>query len=170
MQATANGLFEAAYLEHGTGLVRHLAFLTRDRDLAEDLAHEAFLRLAREIDAGRCPDSVGAWLHRVGRNLLTSAARREQVVSRREPDLPRPAQPLSPESVAEGRELGTALSRVLAELSSSEQRVLLMSADGIGGIEIAAQIGRTPGATRTLLCRARAKVRERLGLVGFAQA
>ena len=38
----------------------------------------------------------------------------------------------------------------------------VMAAMGYGGIDIARSIGRTEAATRTMLCRARAKVRTRL--------
>ena len=60
-------LVEAAYVENAPALIRNLTAFTRDAAEAEDLAHEAFVRLAIEVAAGRNPDNVGAWLHRVAR-------------------------------------------------------------------------------------------------------
>lgn len=170
MQAIAMQTVEAAYLEHHAALVRHLTTMTRDPDVAEDLAQEAFLRLSRAIETGRAPDDTAAWLHRVGMNLATSRGRHLQVVDRRSAELPRPSEAADPSDIVVEGELAQAVGAVLVELSRSEQDALLLAAHGYGGPEIAARIGRTPGATRTLLCRARGKVRERVFAAGFAPA
>jgi DNA-directed RNA polymerase specialized sigma24 family protein len=90
------------------------------------------------------------------------------VVDRREASLPRPADLESPEQTVVQNELATALGAFLAQMSGTEQRALTLAANGYDGIEIADTIGRTPGATRTLLCRARAKLRVRMQVAGFA--
>jgi len=168
MQLHASQVVEAAFNDHRAALVRHLCSVTRDADVAEDLAQDAFLRLAAEVEAGRPPDDSGAWLHRVGTNLAMSRGRHLQVVDRRAGALPRPAEPASPECVVVEGELTAAVGAVLAGLSRPERRALALTANGYGGIEIAASLGRTPGATRTLLCRARAKIRDRMVVTGFA--
>jgi RNA polymerase sigma-70 factor (ECF subfamily) len=170
MQATTDRLLEQMYLAHGQNLVHHLAFVTRDRELAEDLAHDAFVRLAREIEAGRSPDNPRAWLHRVGRNLATSRARHMQVEVRRDAELRPYGQPPDPESIAVEHELTDAVRTAMTDLSAAERRALLLAAYGVSGSEIAATLERTPGATRTLLCRARAKIRERMTVMGYASA
>ena len=148
--------------------MRRLTFVTRRVDVAEDLAQEAFLRLAQEIDAGRSPDDPGAWLRRVGTNLAMSRGRHLQVVDRREGELPRPAEPASPEDLVVKDELTAAVGVVFAQMSPVEQRALALAAHGFAGCEIAVSLGRTPAATRTLLCRARAKIRERMFVTGLA--
>jgi len=170
MQSTNSQVVEAAYELHRGALVRRLTVLTRSADVAEDLAQEAFFRLARELEAGRAPDDPAAWLHRVAGNLVASRGRHLSVVDRRAGDLPRPDEPDSPETVIVEAELCGALRTVLAELSATDRDALLLAAQGYHGPEIAASIGRTPGATRTLLCRARSKVRGRLEVAGFAPA
>ena len=170
MQAYAGQLVEAAFTEHRAALVRHLSSVTRDADVAEDLTQEAFLRLAREIEAGRLPDDAGAWLHRVGSNLAMSRGRHLQVVDRRAGFLPRPSEPDGPEQVVCDNELAIAVGAVLAQMSGSERRALALAANGYVGAEIATELGRTPGAVRTLLCRARAKIRVELQVAGFAGA
>lgn len=168
MQAYAGRIVEAAYTEHRATLVRRLTAVTRDADVAEDLAQESFLRLAREIEANRPPDDVGAWLRTVGTNLAMSRGRHLQVVDRRAGALPLPREPEGPEHTVVEREMTAAVGAVLAEMSRTERHALALAANGYGGMEIAASLGRTPGATRTLLCRARAKIRRRMEVAGFA--
>lgn len=170
MHANAEQVVEAAFTEHRAALVRHLACVTRDPDIAEDLAQEAFLRLARELEAGRPPEDAGAWLHRVGSNLAMSRGRHLQVVDRRSGLLPRPSEPASPEQVVCDSELAIAVGAVLAQMSGTERRALALAANGYAGAEIAAELGRTPGAIRTLLCRARARIRSDAQMAAFVGA
>lgn len=168
MRARTSRWVEAAYTAHHPMLVRYLTLSTRDRETAQDLAQEAFLRLAREIEAGRVPDDSGAWLRRVGANLAASRGRHLQVVDRHAGSLPRPSEPVGPEQIVVQDELAAAVGGVMAELTGTERRALVLAANGYGAREIGASVGRTPTATRTLLCRARSKIRERMLLAGFA--
>ena len=170
MLAAAELLVEEAYTDYGAALERHLTVVCRDRDAAQDLAQEAFLRLAREVEAGRTPRNTGAWLHRVGANLAASRGRHLVVADRRSAELPQPAGAPNPEHVLIEAELTADVTKMLAELSGHERHALVLAAYGYGGAEIATSIGRTPGATRTLLCRARSKLRERLLTTGLAPA
>jgi RNA polymerase sigma factor (sigma-70 family) len=167
MQDTAGRFVEAAFIEHHAALQRRLTVICRDAEAAQDLAQEAFLRLAGEVEAGRIPDDPAAWLHRVGRNLAMSRGRHLQVVDRRNGELPRPGVAPGPEEAAIEHETASAAVRALGGLSVTEQQALVLAAYGCPGTEIAASIGRTPGATRTLLCRARGRVRETMLLYGF---
>lgn len=170
MQAWTGHLVEVAYTEHQPMLVRYLTRSTRDPEAAQDLAQDAFLRLAFEIQAGRLPNDTGAWLRRVAANLAASRGRHLQVVDRHAGNLPRPSEPESPEQVVVQGELCAAVGGVMAQLSGTERRALALAANGYGSNEIATSVGRSPGATRTLLCRARSKIREQVCLAGFAGA
>ena len=134
--------------------------------MAEDLTHEAFLRLSIEVRAGRTPDNIGAWLHRVGANLVASHGRHRSVVERRQADMARPDVEPSPEAASIEAEEASAVRRALSMLGPTDQRALLMAAQGYRGPEIASRLGRTQGATRTLLCRARSKMRDQLLAAG----
>ena len=168
MQDPASRFVEAAFIEHRAALERRLTVICRDAEAAQDLAQEAFLRLAREVEAGRIPDDPGAWLHRVGKNLAMSRGRHLQVVDRRNGELPRPGVDSGPEEAAIEHETASAAVRALGDLSNSARHALVMAAHGCTGTEIAESIGRTQGATRTMLCRARTRLREQLVLQGFA--
>lgn len=157
-----NGIVEAAYEAHRSQLVRYLTGVTRDASTAEDLVQDAFVRLTIEATAGRTPDDVGAWLHRVAHNLAMSRGRHLSVADRRQSELARPDQPESPEHLVLVSERDREVQDAVSDLQAVHRYALLMAAMGYGGIDIARSIGRTEAATRTMLCRARAKVRTRL--------
>ena len=157
-----NGIVEAAYAAHRPQLVRYLAGVTRDTSTAEDLVQDAFVRLTIEATAGRTPDDIGAWLHRVAHNLAMSRGRHLSVADRRQSELARPDQPESPEHLVLVSERDREVQDAVSDLQAVHRYALLMAAMGYGGIEISRSIGRTEAATRTMLCRARAKVRTRL--------
>jgi RNA polymerase sigma-70 factor (ECF subfamily) len=152
-----------AYLvEHGPALERALAAFTRDPDEAADLVQEVALRLLIEARSGRMPDRPAAWAITVGRNIAISRARRRQTAERLLDRLPRPTPMPSPELSALDHERDAALASALHDASPIDRRAVLLAANGYRGREIATDLGRTELATRTLLCRARGRLRARL--------
>jgi RNA polymerase sigma factor (sigma-70 family) len=138
-----------AYEAHSAELFGFLARATGDRAVAEDLLQAAYLRLADEARRGRPPAQARGWLYRVATNLVIGRSSRP-AASRRAP----PAAVMS-------RERATELDRALDGLSADARVALLLSSQGFAGAEIAAAMGRSEAATRTLLGRARARVRLR---------
>jgi RNA polymerase sigma-70 factor (ECF subfamily) len=161
-----NRIVETAFELHGAGLRRRALSLTRDLEAAEDIAQESFVRLAIEVRAGRVPDNMGAWLHRVALNLVASRGRHASVVDRRLADLPRPEHEPSPEIASIEAEEAIAVRRALDTLKPIDRAALVMAAQGFRGPEIADRLGRSQGATRTLLCRARSRMRGELEAAG----
>ena len=160
---------DAAVLAAWTAHAEVFAFLvrtTRDPEAAEDLLQEAYLRLTTEVRAGRAPDNMRAWLYRVGANLAVSRGRRisaafRGIVKIRGTSAP-PTTTFTPEASYLQREGRADLLASLADLGPDARAALLLSAEGFSGAEIAAAIGRSDAATRTLLCRTRVQVRSRL--------
>jgi RNA polymerase sigma-70 factor (ECF subfamily) len=152
-----------AYVRHHAELVRFVTARTRDPELAADIAQEAFLRLVREEAAGRMPDQIMAWLRQVALNLVVSRSRHARVVDRWEPWL-RPSTDAAdtPEGAIIGEERATIVRDAVANLSRAERAALVLAAEGYAGREIAQAIGRSEGATRTLMCRARSRLRTEL--------
>ena len=134
---------------------------TRDPELAEDVTQEAFVKLLTEARAGRYPDRAGAWLYRAVTNLVISRARRATVARRLAPRLVNVNAPDEPDFVALRNEGHVELRLALATLSPAERAALLLAASGASGIEIAAHLGMSHGATRAMICRARARLRAR---------
>jgi RNA polymerase sigma-70 factor, ECF subfamily len=155
-------IVSAAYDAFERALYAFALGLTRSGTAAEDLVQESFLRLIREVQAGRAPDNVKAWLYRVCSNLAMSRGRRATVATRYLPFLASREVGETPEARHLRLELGAELTAALAELSHDERTGLLLSAGGFHGPEIAEIIGRSHAATRTMLTRARMKVQARL--------
>jgi RNA polymerase sigma-70 factor (ECF subfamily) len=159
VEGTSPGFIEDAYAQHAATLRRRLVTVVRDAAEAEDLAQEAFLRLVEEVERGRVPDNAGAWLWRVSRNLATSRGRRRMTADRHRHRLLSVAGDASPEAIAVEAEAHRAVVDALSSLDPAGRRATILAAYGMPGREIARSIGRTPGATRTMLCRARARLR-----------
>ena len=153
---------ETVYREHAPALRGRLLKLTRDPALADDLASEAFLRLATEIDAGRVPLEPAAWLYRVGSNLMISRARRVAVATRAMPGLLERDVAQSPEDEVVRRERNETLHGALATLGGDDREIVVLAAQGYRPEEIARLTGRSGSATRTRLCRARGRLRAQL--------
>jgi RNA polymerase sigma-70 factor (ECF subfamily) len=159
---------EAIYRAHAAPLRGRLLGMTRDPAIADDLVGEAFLRLATEMRAGRPPLDPPAWLHRVGANLVVSRARRVTVATRAMPGLLDRDVASSPEDEVIERERDLLVHDAVASLAGSDREIVVMAARGYRPEEIAGIIGRSRQATRTRLCRARGRLRERLELAGLA--
>lgn len=152
----------ALYETHRVGLFAFLIRMTRDRETAEDLLQEAFIQLIREARAGRMPDQVRPWLYRVASNAAISRSRHGAVWNRLMPRLVDRREPAMPEREALRAEQEGSLHVALRSLAPDARAALLLAAQGFDGHEIAESIGRTEGATRTLLCRARVQLRQLL--------
>jgi RNA polymerase sigma-70 factor (ECF subfamily) len=156
------GAVSTAFESYHAELYNFLRRSTRDEGAAEDLLQEAFLRLTREVDAGRTPEHIRAWLYRVASNLAISRGRRRTTafawLGRYGPQsLGEDVESLEAGVLA--KERTSTIDAILATLPTESRTALLLSADGFSGDEIAAAIGRSHGATRTLLSRTRVRVR-----------
>jgi RNA polymerase sigma factor (sigma-70 family) len=161
-EATDEAIDEAiaqAFRDHAASIEGLALRSTRDRELAADVTQEAFLRLVVEAQAGRFPDNVGGWLYRTSMNLIVSQARRAAVARRLAPSLVPSGGPTEPDSLAVAREERRELQVALEVLSQVDRVVLLKAANGASGEELARDLERSAGATRTLLCRARTRLR-----------
>ena len=149
----------AAYDVHQRALTSFAYSLTRDREAADDLVQETFVRLINELQKGRQPENVQAWLFRVCSNLVVSGARRRNVAQR----FIAQVTPRDPEIDAEyetlRREMSGALIDGLSRLSVDARVALVMAAHGFSGREIATSLGRTETSTRTMMFRAREQLR-----------
>jgi RNA polymerase sigma-70 factor, ECF subfamily len=154
-EAALTALYEA----HRAELLGFLVRMTRDREAAEDLLQETFVRLIREARAGRMPDDVRPWLYRVAANAAISRSRHGAVWTRLVPRLVDHREPAVPDREYLRTERDAELHGALASLPVDGRAALLLAAHGFSGHQIAASIGRTEGATRTLMSRSRAQLR-----------
>ncbi len=135
---------------------------TRDQDLAEDIVQEAFLELLRAGQRGELPENELAWLHRVAANRVIDWSRKRARWAGHVPPCEDTEE--APERAVLRREDQRLLHAALRELPDDTRRALLLEGQGYQPAEIAQLIGRTGQATRTLLCRARRRLRDSLVL------
>ena len=165
--ADAEAVVLAAYQAHARDLNAFARSLVRDRETAEDVVAEAYLRLVRETHAGRTPDDVRRWLYRVTANLVLSRGRRISVAQRFLGRLVDRRHGESPESRHLRLAIDPALREAVLALPPDARVAVVMAARGASGREIAEAIGRSEAATRTLLTRTRQRVRARLEDAGY---
>lgn len=73
---------DALYREHTPGALRLAYLLTGNRALAEDVVHDAFIKVASRVRELRDPEAFGAYFHRAVVNHVRGAARRKGVADR----------------------------------------------------------------------------------------
>jgi RNA polymerase sigma-70 factor (ECF subfamily) len=150
----ARARFDAFFEEQHERLFKALFFITGNREDAEEVSQEAFLRLwERWDDLDRIDDPIG-YLFRVGLNGFRMRRRRAATAIRRVAPVREPADPFAE---AEMRE---EVRRLLAGLTS-RQRAALVLVDLLGyPSEQAARIMRVrPSTVRSLATQGRRALR-----------
>ena len=131
----------------------------RNREQAEDVASQTFLKALDSIDSYR-GGSVRAWLFAIARSTVIDLQRRqttEHVNARRsltgESDV-------SPEDALLVAEDVRWLHSSLDELTDAQREVVELRLMGLTGIEIAEATGRSHGSMRALQFRAMARLKK----------
>jgi RNA polymerase sigma factor (sigma-70 family) len=146
--AVADGALVDAWQAHRDELYAFLVRTTRDPEVSQDLLAEAYLRLMRELRAGRGPDNVRAWLYQVAANLAVSRGRRLAAALRglvRVRAAARDSAEAGPEDTYLRQEFRASVLARLASLDPDARAALLMAAEGFSGAEIARAIARLRG-------------------------
>jgi RNA polymerase sigma-70 factor, ECF subfamily len=136
-----------------------------DRDEAEDVAQEVFLKLHQQR-FGPGEQQLGGWLYRVAVNLCrnrergSSRRQRREETATLEARLVKPAEP-DPAVAAVRAEERALVRRALADLPERSRHLLLLRQAGLSYAEVAAALGIAPGSVGTLLARAEERFRER---------
>ncbi|MEM9185471.1 MAG: sigma-70 family RNA polymerase sigma factor [Planctomycetota bacterium] len=168
--------FEELMLRYQNRVVGVIAHLTGKRDQAEDLAQDVFLRVYRARKRYVPGAKFSTWLftivNNVASNQLRSLSRRKEVHVAPAPgdtganpieSSAADASALMPTRQIDNAELRDAVQRAVATLNDRQRAaVLLAKFEGLSYIEIGEVLGMTPQAIKSLLSRARGKLREAL--------
>lgn len=75
-----NEAFDVLLLRHKTRLFNYIYQMVRDRDLADDIFQETFVKAITTIKQGKYNDlgKFSAWLYRIARNLAVDSFRAEK--------------------------------------------------------------------------------------------
>ncbi len=151
--------------EHADSVYRLAYRLSGDRQDAEDLTQDTFMRAFRSLKSYR-PGTFSGWLHRITTNLFLDMVRHRGTI--RMEALPEDydrveGTRVGPEGAFEMNNLDPALERALDDLSP-EFRVAVILCDGLDMTyeEIADTLGLKMGTVRSRIHRARTQLRASL--------
>ena len=155
------GSLEERYVRHAPEAVRLAYLLTGDAGLAEDLAHEAFIKVAGRFHHLRNPEAFAAYLRKTVVNLSMSHYRRKRV--EREHLARESARPatnsVEPPDVESRDELRSAL-RALPERQRAA--VVLRYYEDLPEQQVAHAMGCSVTAARSLVFRAMETLRTQI--------
>jgi RNA polymerase sigma-70 factor (sigma-E family) len=147
----------------GLSLVRLARLFVDDRNAAEDLVQEAFIRLARSADRIREPEKAAAYLRSIVLNLARDHNRRGLVSLRHQLPLREPTSGPADENLVL-REDQQEVLEALRELPRQQRNcVVLRHLEEQGIADIAETLGISENSVKTHLKRGMAALATRLG-------
>ncbi|MFN2538638.1 MAG: SigE family RNA polymerase sigma factor [Mycobacteriales bacterium] len=148
----------ALYTAHYRSLVRLAAFLTGDRDNAEEVVQDAYVKVHGSWRGLREPDKAEAYLRTAVVNLSRSRLRRRQVAAKHQPD---PARDVaSAESSAMRIVQREAVLHALQQLPPRQREAVVLRYYGdLSEAQTAHAMGCSVGAVKSHTSRAMASLR-----------
>jgi RNA polymerase sigma-70 factor (ECF subfamily) len=149
----------------------------RDRELAEDLAQDTFIKVLNHIDRYRPEFKLSSWLFKIANNVAIDHLRRRTLdtVSIDGSPHAQTADAIEATSIEvagdqesaldelEAREMGTAIERAIASLRPEYRScIMLRHVEGRSYEEIAATLDLPLGTVKTYIHRARHELRKAL--------
>ena len=151
--------------------------IVRDRELAEDLAQDTFVKVLNALDRYKPEFKFSSWIFKIAHNTALDALRRKEVptlsldgapdaVSDAAQAATRPvvvSEEQSPVDFTAGRELGVHIERAIGQLRPEYRTaVTLYHIEGFAYEEIAETMDLPLGTVKTFINRARNELREHL--------
>ncbi len=159
--------FEELFRRYTPPLVNFLARMVSERDRAEELAQEVFLRIYQARDRYEPKARFSTWLFSIAHNLALneldrSYRKRERPLE--DPALERMEDPQpGVEERLDGKRAVSSIERALAGLPERQRAALLLRAEqGLGYAEIAEVLGASSASVKSLIHRARESLLARL--------
>ncbi len=151
--------------------------MVRDRELAEDLAQETFVKVINALDRYRPEYKFSSWVFKIANNASIDHLRRKELDTlslEGGPDATTPErveatalqlgdQTESPLEELEARELGSTIEKAIGSLRPEYRScIILRHVEGRPYDEIAGILDLPLGTVKTYIHRARAELKERL--------
>jgi RNA polymerase sigma-70 factor, ECF subfamily len=151
--------------------------MVRDRELAEDLAQETFIKALNAIESYRPEFKFSSWIFKIANNAAIDHLRRRELDTLSLDGSPHAETPEqmqatalqigarqeSPLDAVEAKELGGAIEQAIAQLRPEYRScILLRHVEGRAYEEIAEILGLPLGTVKTYIHRARNELRQAL--------
>jgi RNA polymerase sigma-70 factor, ECF subfamily len=153
---------EALYREHGAAVAALCRSLLRDRGDAEDATQQVFLSAHRALLNGAVPREPLAWLLAVTRNECYARFRQRAIAPVPTGDAPEVAAADASVHVLRAGELASMWDEVGQLPPAQREAFLLREIRGLSYGQLAAELSLSPPSVRSLLLRARSRLRQRL--------
>src|SRR5438477_10108450 len=165
LPAPTDTVLGSAFQENAAKIYRFIYAKVGNREAAEDLTSEVFLKATRWLAQDRSADSIRAWLYTVARGTIADywrAQSQHPTVPLEDPDAVLFCGREAPQEVRRTRERAW---RILDALPEREREVLrLRFLHGYTAVEIGQALGLTPGNVRILQMRALRRAATRVDL------
>jgi RNA polymerase sigma-70 factor, ECF subfamily len=151
--------------------------MVRDREVAEDLAQDSFIKVLNHIDRYRPEFKLSSWLFKIANNVAIDHLRKRQLDTVSMDGSPHAATQSEIEATQleiaaqqetaleemEAKEIGSAIERAIAALRPEYRScIMLRHVEGRSYEEIAAMLDLPLGTVKTYIHRARHQLREAL--------
>lgn len=151
--------------------------MVRDRELAEDLAQDTFIKVLNHIDRYRPEFKLSSWLFKIANNVAIDHLRRRTLATVSIDGSPHAQSPDAIEATSidvavdqesaldelEAREMGKAIEQAIASLRPEYRScIMLRHVEGRSYEEIAATLDLPLGTVKTYIHRARHELRRAL--------
>lgn len=135
-----------------------------DADLAEDVAQEVWIQIFRALPSYRGESQFGTWAHRIAVNRTLNALRKSRRIAARQTAIEEDTVSVTPD--VDAPFLAQTIQEAADRLSPGARVVFMLhDVDGLTHEEIAAELGITPGGSKSQLSKARARLRALLAPV-----
>lgn len=149
-----------------------------NREEAEDLAQEVFVKVFKKIDSFRGESSLSTWIYRVASNMCKN---RQQYLGRRYHNRPSKngleegslnednsycttGRISRPDELVEGYQMEQLLQKAISELEEEPRLILILrDIQGLSYDDIASIVGLPLGTVKSRLHRARMSLKEKIG-------
>ncbi|MFP3903721.1 MAG: sigma-70 family RNA polymerase sigma factor [Armatimonadota bacterium] len=165
--------FEKLVDEYKDKIYNYVARMLNDRDRAEDVAQETFIRAYTSLPNFRGASSFQTWLYRIASNLAIDTMRRrsyregefslDETLQTREGEVQRQVEDEGPgpEKTIQNEELRAQIEDAIVELSPKLRTVIVLyELQGLSYKEIAEVVGAPLGTIKSRLFNAREQLRE----------
>lgn len=156
--------FEEVYQRQKNAVYGYLSYMTKDKDTAEDLAQETFLKVYLGLKGFKEDCSEKTWCLTIARNTFLSFARKKQPVLLEEADMERlgAGYESGPEEKLLKEEKAKLIREVLSSLNADDRTIILLrDYEKMAYADIARVTGLSETVVKVRLHRARLKYRSR---------
>lgn len=143
---------------HIDAVVRRLC---GDAELAADISQEVWMQIFRALPSYRGDSQFGTWAHRIAVNRTLNALRKIRRIAKLEVDIEDDSATVEGDS--DRTFIAESIEQAMTRLSPGARAVFVLhDIEGYTHGEIGAELGITPGGSKSQLFKARAKLRKLL--------